>query len=87
MRPILTTAALLLFATAACSKGTPESSAATANAEALADQLEAKANNYAMQADGTDNSELAVALENASDRLDEQSANLRAAASPNEGEK
>ena len=87
MRPILTSAALLLLAASACSRKEPESSAATASAEALADQLEAKANNYAMQADGSDNSELAVALENASDRLDEQSANLRAAASPNEGVK
>jgi gas vesicle protein len=87
MRVTATIAILLLLGTAACSGKQPESSAATANAQALADQLEAKANNYAMQADDTDNSELAVALENASDRLDEQSANLRAEASPNEGEK
>ena len=83
MRLTIITAATLLLATAACSKQT-ESSAATANAEAIADQLEAKANNYAMQADQSSNREAAVALENASDMLDQQSANVRAAASPSE---
>lgn len=75
-----------LIASAGCSRQ-PETSAATANAEVIADQLEAKANNYAMMADQSTNSEAALALENASVSLDQQSANLRAAADPQDAER
>lgn len=77
---------IALIASAGCSRP-PETSAATANAEVIADQLEAKANNYAMMADQSTNSEAALALENASISLEEQSANLRVAADPQDAER
>ena len=80
-------AAALLLAATACSKQEPESSAATANADALADQLQNKANNYSMMADDATNAEAAIAMENASASLDQTAANLRAEASPNEAVK
>lgn len=79
-------AAAILLGTTACSRE-PESSAATANADVLADQLQAKANNYSMMADDTVNAEAADALENASASLSDRSANLRAGADPDEGVK
>jgi len=85
-RSLLLAAALLLAATA-CSRPQPESSVATANADALADQLEDKANNYAMLADDATNGEAAIAMENASASLDQAAANLRAEASPGEAVK
>lgn len=77
---------IALIASAGCSRQ-PETSAATTNAEVIADQLEAKANNYAMMADQSTNSAAALALENASVSLDEQSANLRVAADPQDAER
>jgi hypothetical protein len=86
MRLIFVAAASGLLALSACSKQ-PESSAATANADAVADRLQARATNLEMMADNSVDSQAAVALENESDALDEQSANLRAAANPNEAVK
>ena len=71
-----------LLALSACSQE-PQPGSATANAEALADRLEAKADNYAMLADNSADSDSATALENASATLDDESANLRAQANPN----
>lgn len=76
-------AVVALVALAGCSRHS-DSSAATADPDLIADQLEAKAANYAMLADNSTNSEAAVALENASDALDESSANVRAAANPDD---
>lgn len=74
----------LLLAVAGCSKQ-PESGSPAANAQALADSLEDKADNLALMADDdSTNAATAMALENLSDSLDQQSANLRAAAAPNE---
>jgi hypothetical protein len=75
-------AAAILFVLSACSQE-PQPGSATANAEVLADRLEAKADNYAMLADNAADGDAAVALENASATLDEESANLRAQANPN----
>lgn len=83
--PFSIAATVLLLAPAACSRQ-PET-AATANADAIADQLQNKANNYSMQAEDLTNSDAAVALENVSDTLHEQAANMRAEASPDEGVK
>ena len=77
MRRFSPLAAVLLISTIACSRE-PESSAATANAEALADQLESKANNYAMMADDATNGAAIEAMENASAALDDAAAGLRA---------
>jgi hypothetical protein len=74
-------AAAILLVLPACSQE-PQPGSATANAEALAARLEAKADNYAMLADNAAVGEAAVALENAPAVLDDQSANLRAQANP-----
>ncbi len=74
-------AAAILFGLSACSQE-PQPGSATANAEVLADQLEAKADNYAMLADNSADSDAALAFENASATLGDQSANLRAQANP-----
>lgn len=86
MRRSLLLATALFLTVTGCSKE-PESSVATANADALADALENKANNYSMLADDASNAEAAVAMENASASLDQTAANLRAEASPNEAVK
>lgn len=79
-------AAAALFATSACTPKPQEGSAA-ANADAVADQLEAKANNYSMLADNTASSSEALELENAAGSLGEQSANVRTEAHPKQGVK
>ena len=78
-------AASLLF-TSACSKE-PQPGSAAANADALADQLEAKADNYEMLADNSADTDQAMGLENAASTLDETSANLRAQANPKDAMK
>ena len=83
MRLNLLVAAAAVLAVGGCSKQ-PEQGTPAANAAAVADQLEAKANNYSMLADNTADSEAALALENASGSLGEASANARAQANPNE---
>lgn len=72
-----------LLATSACTPK-PKDGSAAANADAVADQLEAKANNYSMLADNSVDTEAVIALDNASGSLGEQSANVRAAANPRE---
>lgn len=78
----VTVVSATLLATVGCSRQ-PEQGTPAANADAVADQLEAKANNYSMMADNTADTEAALALENASGSLGEQSANVRAEAHPN----
>lgn len=80
LTPILAASALL--ASAACSR--QPSGAATANAEAIADQLEARADNLETMTGNSVSGEVATALENDAAVLDEHSANLRAAANPDE---
>ena len=75
-----------LFAVGACTPK-PKDGTAAANADAVADQLEAKANNYSMLADNTASSSEALELENAAGSLGEQSANVRAEAHPKQGVK
>lgn len=68
---------------AGCSRQ-PKQGTPAGNAAAVADQLEVKANNYSMLADNSADGDTALALENASGDLHDQSANLRAEAYPNE---
>jgi hypothetical protein len=83
--PAALTAATMLVVSA-CSQE-PEPGSATANADAMADRLEAKADNYAMLADNSADTDTAIALENASATLDDESANLRAQANPKDSMK
>lgn len=50
---------------------------AIANADMVADNLEARADNLEMLADSSENSDAAIAMENLSDQLDEDAANVR----------
>lgn len=78
-RAAIVVASLLLAS--ACSKE-PQPGSATANADALADQLEAKADNYEMLADNSADTDQAMGFENAASALDENAATLRSEANP-----
>ena len=74
-------AAASLLVVSACSSE-PQPGSAAANADEIADRLEANADNYEMLADNSADTDAAIALENESSALDDEAANLRAQANP-----